>query len=94
MLGILLEDVLKLKSPIIVDIRDNYSYSLGHIPNSINIAYYNLLNNYSHYLNKEDIYYLYCDYGKQSKEISDRLNLFGYKTYNIIGGYEKYLEGM
>lgn len=94
MLGILLEDLLKLDNPIIVDVRDNYSYNLGHIPNSINIAYYNLLSNYSHYLNKDYTYYLYCDYGRQSEEISNRLNNYGYKTYNIIGGYEKYLEGM
>lgn len=91
-MGVSLEEVLSLDNPIIVDIRDYYSYSLGHIPKSINIAYYNLLANYSHYLNKDDIYYLYCDYGKQSEEISERLNYFGYNTYNIIGGYEKYLE--
>lgn len=91
-MAISLEEVLSLDNPIIVDVRDNYSYSLGHIPKSINIAYYNLLANYSHYLNKENTYCLYCDYGKQSEEISERLNSFGYKTHNIIGGYEKYLE--
>ena len=93
-MSISLEEVLKLNNPIIVDVRDKYSFSLGHIPEAINIAYYNLLSNYSHYLNKDDVYYLYCDYGKQSEEISQRLNSFGYKTMNIIGGYEKYLEGM
>lgn len=91
-MGVSLEEVLSLNNPIIVDVRDNYSFSLGHIPNAINIAYYNLLSNYSHFLNKEDVYYLYCDYGKQSEEISQRLNSFGYKTRNIIGGYEKYLD--
>ena len=89
-----LSEVLSVDNPIIVDVRDKYSFSLGHIPGAINIAYYNLLANYSHYLNKYDTYYLYCDYGKQSEEISERLNSFGYKTYNIIGGYEKYLERM
>ena len=57
--GVTFEEVLKLNNPIIVDIRDNYSYCLGHIPNSINIPYYNLLSNFSHYLNKNNIYYLY-----------------------------------
>lgn len=93
-MGISLDEVLCLDNPIIVDVRDNYTYSLGHIPKAINIAYYNLLANYAHYLNKEDIYYLYCDYGKQSEEISKRLNSFGYKTRNIVGGYEGYLERM
>ncbi len=32
------------------------------------------------------IYYLYCDEGKQSMEISKRLNGFGYNTKSIIGG--------
>ena len=89
-MGITIEEVLKIKKPIIIDIRDNYSYSLGHIPKAINIPYYNLLSNYSHYLNKQNKYYLYCDYGTQSAEVSKRLNSFGYNTYNIIGGYEEY----
>ena len=88
-MGITLEEAL-LGTGTIIDIRDNYSYNLGHIPNAKNIAYYNLLSNFSHYLNKNDIYYLYCDYGKQRKEISSRLNSFGYNTYNIIGGYLEY----
>ncbi len=90
--GITFCEVLKLNNPIIVDIRDNYSYCLGHINGAINIPYYNLLSNYSRYLDKNKIYYLYCDYGKQSAEISKRLNSFGYNTKNIIGGYEGYYK--
>ena len=36
---------------------------------------------------KNDTYYLYCDYGKQSMEISNRLNSFGYKTFYVKEGY-------
>ncbi len=75
-----------LDNPIIIDIRDNYSYNISHIKNSLNIPYYNLLNNYSHYLNKNNTYYLYCEEGKQSYEISKRLNSFGYNTKSIEGG--------
>jgi len=82
-----IDDVMKLNDPIIVDIRDNYSYNISHIKNSINIPYYNLLNNFSHYLSKDKIYYLYCDEGKQSFEISKRLNSFGYNTLSITGGF-------
>lgn len=84
--------VLNINNPIIIDIRDNYTYNLGHIKGAINIPYYNLLNNYSHYLNKHDKYYLYCENGRQSLEISNRLNLFGYNTATINGGYEEYLN--
>ena len=45
-------DLLKLNNPIIIDIRSNYSYNLGHISGAISVPYYNLLNNYSHYLSK------------------------------------------
>ena len=90
--SISLEELFSEVNSQIIDIRDNYSYNLGHIKNAINVPYYNLLSNHSHYLNKHTMYYLYCDEGRQSKEISDRLNLFGYHTKNIIGGYKKYIK--
>lgn len=77
---------------IIIDIRTNYEYMQGHMKGAISIPYYNLLNNYSHYLNKYQLYYLYCEYGIQSKEISIRLNQFGYCTDSIDGGYSEYLK--
>lgn len=79
--------LMKLSNPNIIDIRDNYSYNISHIHNARNIPYYSLLSNYSIYLNKNEEYYLYCDKGMQSKEISDRLNAFGYKTYYIREGF-------
>lgn len=80
-------ELLRVPNPNIIDIRDKYSYNLGHLNGSKNIPYYSLLSNYSIYLNKSDTYYLYCDYGKQSREISNRLNLFGYKTFYVKEGY-------
>ena len=85
-------DVVLEKNPIIIDIRSNYYYSLGHIRGAISVPYYNLLNNYSHYLNKSNKYYLYCDIGEQSLEIAMRLRKFGYNTYSIKGGYQEYLR--
>ena len=82
----------ELINPIIIDIRNAYYYNISHIDNSINIPYYNLLNNYSHYLNKSNTYYLYCDMGEQSGEIADRLSNFGYRVYSIDGGYTEYLR--
>lgn len=82
-----IDDVFKLSNPIIIDIRDNYSYNISHVKGSTNIPYYNLLSNYSHYLDKNKMYYLYCDEGKQSFEISKRLNSFGYNTKSIRGGF-------
>ena len=90
--NIKLSYILSLPNPIIIDIRDSYSYNLGHIDGAINIPYYNLINNFSHYLSKYEKYYLYCQNGTQSEEISKRLNLFGYDTLNIDGGYLEYLK--
>ena len=90
--NITIEEVKNLINPKIIDIRENYYYNIGHIPRAISIPYYNLLNNYSYYFNRKDIYYLYCETGEQSQEIVNRLNRFGYQTYNIIGGYQEYLK--
>lgn len=79
--------LINMPNAKIIDIRDNYTYNLGHIKTAINIPYYSLLSNYSIYLNKKDTYYLYCDYGKQSMEISNRLNSFGYNTFYVKEGY-------
>ena len=87
-------DIVLENNPIIVDIRSAYSYSLGHIRGAINVPYYNLLNNYSHYLSKYNRYYLYCDIGDQSLEIAERLRNFGYDTYSIKGGYQDYLRNI
>lgn len=86
-----IDEVMRMNNPVIVDIRDNYSYNISHVKGAINIPYYNLLNNYSHYLDKHKIYYLYCSEGKQSMEISKRLNAFGYNTMSIIGGYISFM---
>ena len=79
--------LIKLSNPNIIDIRDKYSYNTGNLKGAKNIPYYSLLSNYCIYLNKQDTYYLFCDYGHQSKEISNRLNLFGYNTYYVKEGY-------
>lgn len=83
-------DLIKLDDPIIVDVRNFYYYSIGHIKGAISIPYYNLLNNYSHYLSKRNRYYMYCDTGERSLELVRRLNLFGYDTMSIEGGYDEY----
>ena len=89
-MNISIKDLFNLNNPIIVDIRNKYYYDMGHIDNAISIPYYNLLNNYSYYLDKNNSYYVYCDTGEQSYEIVDRLSKFGYKVFNIDGGYLEY----
>ena len=92
MTQITVTELLQKNNPIIIDVRNYYYYSRGHIDGAISVPYYNLLNNYNHYLTKNQTYYLYCEEGTQSLEISTRLNRFGYHTISIQGGYQEYLR--
>ena len=74
----------------IIDIRDNYQFNLGSIPTSINIPKNFLLTNPDTYLKKDDIYYIYCEYGNTSKKVSNVLNSLGYNTINVLGGFSEY----
>lgn len=73
----------------IIDIRDSYSYNLGHVYDAVNIPMDILLNNPSKFLNKNDIYYIYCTSGIRSKKTCELLKLLGYKVINVIDGYGK-----
>ena len=74
----------------IIDIRDNYKYNLGNIPTSKNIPSNFLITNPENYLNKEDIYYIYCDFGNTSARVCNILSKKGYKVINVLGGYNEY----
>ena len=67
----------------IIDVSDKYTYSTSHLPNSINIPYDELLNNYRVYLNKRERYYLYCKSGKLSKRATLVLSSLGYNVYYL-----------
>jgi len=71
---------IKNKRVNIIDIQDKYDYSLWHLPGAINIPYDDLMNNYRNYLNKNNIYYIYCKSGKLSKRVVVVLNYLGYNT--------------
>lgn len=71
----------------IIDIRDKNSYEMGHIFNALNIPMNELLNNVSKFLNKEEVYYIYCEKGNNSKKTCDLLSILGYKVVNVIDGY-------
>lgn len=73
----------------IIDIRDSYSYNLGHVFNAKNIPMNELLNNANKYLNKDETYYIYCTSGIRSKKTCDILRIFGYNVVNVIDGYGK-----
>lgn len=91
MMHITINELLNKKNINIIDIRDSYKYNLGHISGAINIPYLELLSGSNRYLSKNNIYYLYCDYGNISKMVVNKLNVIGYKLISIDGGYNNYL---
>ena len=90
-MNISVSDLLKLKSPNIIDIRPVQNYNNNHIPTAKNIPYTNLLTRPDIYLNKKDKYYIYCKSGNTSKGLCQILQKQGYQVYNVLGGYEAWI---
>ena len=84
-------DLFQQNKKSIIDIRGNQKYKKGHIPGAISIEAYDLLFHPDKYIQKGKTYYLYCDSGIRSRGICEELNLKGYSTVNIKGGYHNYL---
>ena len=63
---------------------------MGHIDKSINVPMDLILLVPEKYLKKNKVYYLICDKGIYSNEVSEKLNKMGYNTHSIQGGYDKF----
>ena len=88
-------DFLKKQDDInIIDIRSNSKYNDNHISNARNIPFNSLITEPNKYLNKNEIYYIYCQKGMQSLNAVMILSRQGYNVVNVVGGYETWiLEG-
>lgn len=89
--SISIKDLLKNNNVNIVDIRSIENYNNNHIPNAINIPFEKLISNPNEYLNKNIMYYIYCQRGVTSKKTCEILIKMGYRVTNISGGYEEWL---
>ena len=89
-------DIIKERIPFlnIIDIRESYLYKTKHIVGSDNISYQHLLINPSEYLEKDEVYYIVCEYGLKSGMVSNILNKNGYKTHSITGGIKDYPDNL
>ena len=85
------DELFKMDSPNIIDIRSLEKYNDNHIPSAINVNYNELMSNPGKYLKKGFNYYIYCQRGITSKRVTEILRLYGYNVYSIIGGYEAYV---
>lgn len=89
-----LKQVMSQRPIQIIDIRDNYQYQLGKIPTARNIPINFLLTGPENYLNKEETYYIYCEFGNRSKRACQELRELGYKVINVDGGYQEYKQSL
>ena len=93
--NISIADFMKLENPKVIDLRSIQNYNNHHIPGAKNIPFEKLITKPSEYVTREETYYVYCAYGKQSISICKILNNLGYHMVNINGGYEAWiLESM
>ncbi len=91
-MDITIKELIPIVSKVnIIDIRSNEQYNNRHIPSAKNIPSKNLIANPSKYLNKSEIYYIYCQRGVTSKSVCNILRNQGYKVKNILGGYEAWV---
>lgn len=90
-MNISIHDLLVQKNINIIDIRSIEKYNDNHINGAIHIPMLLLLKDPSKYLNKNETYYIYCQYGKNSYKVCSFLIRQGYKVRNVLGGYEAWL---
>ena len=72
----------------VIDIRDEYEYDIDHFYGAKNIPMNELLTNYKLYLNKNEIYYIYCSSGYRSKKTCNILKVLGYNVINVKDGFK------
>ena len=69
-----LKKILNQENVNLIDIRDNYLYSFGTIGNAKNMPVNFLITNPSNYLDKNEVYYIFCNYGSTSTRLCEILS--------------------
>lgn len=77
---------------LIIDVRDEEQYTLGHIPNSINMPIDIIQDNIDKlYLYKNEPILIYCSNGQISAIVGKYLEKQGfYNIYNLLNGVDNY----
>lgn len=70
---------------MVIDVRDEWEYSRGHIRGSINIPVYRLTTKMPSIIPcKDTLIYLYCDHGIKSKAGKVMLQDIGYTNVKVM----------
>lgn len=78
---------------ILIDLRSTSDYRKGHIPGAINVPYEKLsLEKVGFDRTKKLIFY--CRHGSHSLAACTLYEKYGYRTCNLLGGYEAYRRAL
>ena len=91
MKNISISDLKKLNNVNIIDVRSIEKYNSNHIDGSMHVEFEKLLLCPEKYLDKDGIYYIYCQTGVRSLKLCRILANNGFNVVNIIGGYEAWI---
>ena len=80
-----IDEILKEKDYIVVDVRTKEEYDEGHVVNSINIPYDEIDENTD--LDKDKPILVYCKSGVRSEKAYNTLKELGYDVYDL-GAYD------
>ena len=80
-----LDDILKEKNYVVIDVRTKEEYAEGHVIDAINIPYDEIDGNTE--LDKDKPILVYCKSGKRSEIAYNTLKELGYNVYNL-GAYD------
>ena len=82
------EQLMRERDIVIVDVRDEDSYEEGHIANAIHLSMA-ALQEYFNKVHKEKAILVYCYRGVSSQSVAQHLVEQGFReAYSLIGGFE------
>lgn len=84
-------DTLDSQSSMIIDIRDEFSFEYGSIPNAVNIPLEKLKQDFS-VLPKDKLLVICCKSGQISDTLAEELRENGYNAVNLKEGYYGWLK--
>ncbi|HPY80174.1 MAG TPA: rhodanese-like domain-containing protein [Bacilli bacterium] len=83
------EQAIANEKPNIIDVREDYEFTEGHIPGAINIPMSTFIKNIDQ-LEKYSHYYVVCYSGARSDIAARYLDKQGYNATNVLGGMSIY----
>ncbi len=83
--------LIATNSPIIIDVRDVDSFTLGHIAHAIQFSSLPEMKEFCQKTPKTQPILVYCYHGISSQAVAQHLCAQGFKeVYSLTGGYEKW----